>query len=54
VPVMASEKLDRRQMGTVRTYPVRPTVAGKGSAARTKASPQAKPGLLERWLGRGK
>lgn len=54
VPVMASEKLDRRQMGTVRTYPVRPTVAGKGSAPRTTARTQAKPGLLERWLGRRK
>lgn len=54
VPVMAAEKLDRRQMGTVRTYPVRSTVAAKGNAPRKTAGTQARPGLLERWLGRGK
>jgi hypothetical protein len=55
VPQTGGEKLDRRQMGTVRTYPVRPSaVAARGPVSRTVAKPRAKAGLLERWLGRGK
>jgi hypothetical protein len=52
VPEDAGRPLDRAQMGTVRTFPVRTSAAAKRPAARPAAVTKDKPSLLGRLFGR--
>ncbi len=52
VPSDAGQLLDRAQMGTVRTYPVRSAAAAKSSAAKKIVTAPTRPGLLGRLFSR--